>query len=235
MIVRHKFLTVACAIGLSAGALTVATLPQASEAQQRPARAAPAIVLTPEGGIRMGGATARVRLIEYVSYTCPHCASFDAQSRAAMPAYLRRGMSIEVRPVVRDVIDLASATLARCGPVPRFFARHHAIMDAQATTLSRAESASAGWAAVPAPQRLSRIARDTGLTTLVAAHGVPAAAAEACLADQAALRRLIAVSEASLSAGVESTPSFAINGTLVPHTHDWAALSPRLDAAFAAR
>lgn len=219
----------AAAIGL--------TLPASSDAQAGRRAAAPAVTQTAEGGFRMGSATARAAIIEFVSYTCPHCADYDRESQQVLrTAYVGRGTtSVEVRPMVRDIIDLASATLARCGTPARFFDRHHALMARQAQTFAAAEAANSGWSAVPPPQRLSRVAADTGLIAAVAPHGVTRAQADACLADTAAIRRIIAISEAGAALGVEGTPSFMINGELQRGTHSWAALRPRLDAALAAR
>ncbi|HEX2762279.1 MAG TPA: thioredoxin domain-containing protein, partial [Allosphingosinicella sp.] len=35
------------------------------------------VVATPEGGFRMGNPAARVKLVEYGSLTCGHCAAFS--------------------------------------------------------------------------------------------------------------------------------------------------------------
>lgn len=213
----------------------------ASSAQNAPnVRAAVptrAVALTPEGGYRLGSATAAVRVVEYVSYTCSHCATFDAESAEPLRMlYVARGRtSVEVRPLVRDIVDLASASLARCGNPARFFERHHALMARQATTLAAAQAASPGWAAVRGAQRLARVAGDADLIAVVTPLGVTPAQAQLCLSDQAAIARIIAVSEAGSAAGVQGTPSFAINDALLGGVHSWAALRPRLDAALAAR
>jgi protein-disulfide isomerase len=34
-------------------------------------------VVTPEGGHRLGNPDAAIKLVEWVSYTCPHCATFQ--------------------------------------------------------------------------------------------------------------------------------------------------------------
>ena len=223
-------------------ALTVAALSgmTASSAQNaRPTLVTPATgaTLTPEGGYRLGSATAAARVVEYVSYTCPHCATYDAESAEPLRTlYVARGRtSVEVRPLVRDILDLASASLARCGAPERFFERHHALMARQSASIAAAQTTSAGWAAVPGPQRLARVASDAGLIAVVTPLGVTPAQAQMCLTDQAAIRRIIEVTEASSALGVQGTPSFAINGALLPGVHGWAALRPRLDAALAAR
>jgi protein-disulfide isomerase len=203
----------------------------------RAAASVPAVALTPDGGYRQGSPTARVQLVEYVSYTCSHCANYDAESHRILRShYVPRGtISVEVRPLVRDILDLAAATVARCGNSARFFDRHHALMARQGEMIAAAQASQASWAAVPAPQRLARIASDTGLIAAVQPLGVTAAQANACLADQAAIDRIIAVTQGSSALGIMGTPSFLINGQLQERTHSWATLQPRLDAALAAR
>jgi protein-disulfide isomerase len=219
------------------GFAALLALPGSSDAQNRRPAAAPAITQTPDGGYRMGSATARVQLVEYVSYTCPHCASFDGESHQLLRTqYVARGStSVEVRPLVRDILDLAAATVARCGTPARFFDRHHALMARQTEMIAAAQASQAGWAAVPGPQRLARIAADAGLVTTVLPLGVTQAQANACLADQAAIQRIISIAEGSSVLGINSTPSFLINGQVQQGTHSWATLRPRLDAALAAR
>jgi protein-disulfide isomerase len=218
-------------------ALALTALPASSEGQTRRPALVVATTLTPDGGYRMGSATARVRLVEYVSYTCPHCATYDAQSRDPMlTSYVRGGQtSVEVRPMVRDILDLAAATVARCGLPARFFDRHHALMARQSAMFAAAESTQAGWAAVPGPQRLARIAQDTGLIDAVLPLGVTRAQANACLADQTAIQRIISITEAGSALGIQGTPSFLINGQLQQGAHSWDAVRTRLDAALAAR
>jgi protein-disulfide isomerase len=213
-------------------------LPASSDGQTRRPPAPPvATTLTADGGYRISTATARVHLVEYVSYTCGHCATFEAESRdPLLTTYLRSGAtSIEVRPMVRDAIDLAAATLARCGASAQFFERHHALMGRQAEMMAAAERTSSSWEAVPIAQRLARIASDTGITAAVLPLGVTRAQANACLADRTAISRILAITEAGSALGVEGTPSFLINGQLQRGAHSWTALRTRLDAALTAR
>ena len=56
-------------------------------------------VRTPEGGFRIGNPNARVKVIEYLSLTCPHCAEFAHQgSQRLLQNYVRPGqVSVEYR------------------------------------------------------------------------------------------------------------------------------------------
>jgi hypothetical protein len=62
------------------------------------AQAAPAkdwsqtVTLTKEGAHVIGNPAAKTRLVEYVSYTCPHCAHFVAEGTAPLKAgWVSRG------------------------------------------------------------------------------------------------------------------------------------------------
>src|SRR3569833_2354772 len=78
---------------------------------------------TPAGGFVMGNPNARVKLVEYGSMTCPHCAHFDEDSVPSLIAnYVKSGkVSWEFRNYVRDTIDVSAALIARCGGAKRFF------------------------------------------------------------------------------------------------------------------
>jgi len=76
---------------------------------------------TPEGGFRIGNPNAPIKLVEYASHTCPHCAEFSVTGAAPLDAYVGKGtVSYEIRNLVRDPVDLTVAMLARCGPPEAF-------------------------------------------------------------------------------------------------------------------
>jgi protein-disulfide isomerase len=63
-----------------------------------------------------------VKLVEYVSYTCPHCAAFINSSGAVLKGQMVRSgsTSIELRHYIFNRIDLAAALIARCGGAAKF-------------------------------------------------------------------------------------------------------------------
>ena len=75
------------------------------------------VVRTPEGGYLMGNPKANVKLIEFGSMTCPHCAEFEEQrGEQLIDTYVKSGrVSYEFRNFVRDPFDLAASLIARCG------------------------------------------------------------------------------------------------------------------------
>src|SRR3546814_16038437 len=78
---------------------------------------------TPEGGFVMGNPDAPVKLVEYASMTCPHCAAFSREaSETIKNEYVKSGqVSFEFRNFVLNGIDMAASLLTRCqGPGPYF-------------------------------------------------------------------------------------------------------------------
>ena len=71
----------------------------------------------------MGNPKADVKLIEFGSMTCPHCAEFEEQhGEQLIGTYVKSGrVSYEFRNFVRDPFDLAASLIARCGGPERFF------------------------------------------------------------------------------------------------------------------
>lgn len=185
------------------------------------------------GSYLIGNPKAKVRLVEYVSYTCPHCAHFTAESGPALKAMVRSGSTaIELRNQVHDRIDLAAATLARCaGPVV-FPKLHDTLFAQQQAWVERAvewnEGNAARVAMYPQLAQLRAVSDGAGLTDLARGAGMSPAAIDACFATDAALNRTLAVMQAT--AKVRGTPAFEINGKLVENV-GWKELQPMLRAA----
>jgi len=189
------------------------------------------VTQTPEGAYVLGNPAAKNRLVEYVSYTCPHCAHFVAEGTAPLKSgWVAKGMlAIEVRNLIRDRFDLTSALLARCGGAARFFGNHEALFANQGAWLDLARAyqpslpANASQAAI-----MADIADKTGLLALMEKRGVTPAEGKACLADKKALDQVLAMTKRGLEQdGVQGTPSFIVNGKMTD-AHDWAGLRPLL-------
>lgn len=189
---------------------------------------------TPAGAFLLGNPAAPVKLTEYVSLSCPHCAAFLAESAPVLrQQWVKDGsVSVEVHHQIHDGLDLAAVLLARCSG-PHFFEVADAIYAAQATWFSRGadfiQTNQARLEMYPAVGRLRAYADGAGLTDLARAHGLAPAAAEACFADDTDMNRVLAMTEKEGSF-VQGTPSFAINGKFIGAT-DWARLQPQLRAA----
>jgi protein-disulfide isomerase len=196
------------------------------------------VAATPDGGYRIGNPNAKVKLVEYGSLTCPHCAHFAVEGvPALLRDYVQSGkVSFELRNFVRDPYDLAAALLSRCGGARSYFAITDQIFATQSEWTGRfgslsAEEYDALNAMEPTP-RLVRIASISGLDALVARHGVPAAKAKACLADAKAVERLTQMRGVAVDRHkLQATPTFLINGRKVDGVADWHQLEPLLKQA----
>lgn len=192
-----------------------------------------------ERGHLIGKPDADVELIEFVSYTCGHCATFAAEGEPAIDlALLIPGkMNLEVRPVIRNALDLTVSMLVACGEPSGFKDRHRDFMFSQSTWLSKArqapQSQQAIWLRGDTNGRLNA-ARALDLDDKLVARGMSIADVNACLQDDAAAQVLIDNSNADRSEfGVPGTPSFALDGELLKDVHQWTTLYPVLSAKFA--
>lgn len=190
-----------------------------------------------DGSHVLGNPAATAKLTEYISYTCPACARFTAESEGPLRiAYLTTGkVSLEVRHLLRDPIDLTVAMLANCGPKEKFFLNHTAFMRSQATWIKPLGSASPAqrsrWTTGSLVQRNRAIASDFRLYAIMQTRGYDRITADKCLADQAMAQQLGNQAKQGYSLGIRSTPAFTINGKLLEETSTWAELRPQLDAS----
>jgi protein-disulfide isomerase len=147
----------------------------------------------------LGADDAPVTLIEYASFTCPHCATFHNGPLKQLKAdYVDTG---KVRFVYRDVyfdrFGLWAAMVARCD-ASKFFGIADLLYEQQAEWI-----AGGGDPALIA-DNLRRIGLVAGLET---------EQLEACLADNDKAQSLVAWYQANAEAdGVNSTPTLIING-----------------------
>jgi protein-disulfide isomerase len=209
-------------IGFKAGILSAAAMLVAAAAPTNGWTRT--VAITPLGSHLIGNPAAKVKLVEYVSYTCPHCARFQTESEGVLQlAYLPSGrIAIEVRHMLRDPIDLTVALLTNCGSKDKFVLNHSAMLRSQATwTAPIAKSTPA--------QRQRAIAGDLKLYEAMASRGYDRTTLDRCLSDKAMAQRLVGQTKAGVDAGVNKTPSFAINGKLLDKTDTWAELRPQLD------
>ena len=93
------------------------------------------IARTADSSHVLGNPAGKIKLTEYVSYTCAHCAEFESEADAPLRlTMIARGQgSVEVRNFVRDPIDMTVALLTHCGPPSKFFLNHTAFLRSQRT------------------------------------------------------------------------------------------------------
>ena len=190
------------------------------------------VTQTAQGAFVLGNPAAKTRLVEYVSYTCDHCATFVGEASAPLKTgYVAKGgTAVEVRHAVRDPIDLAATLLARCTGPARFFAAHERLFATQATWFGAgvryAQANQAALEKAAPAERLKLLARGAGLPAVV---GLAPAQADACLANMAAHKPVLAMTdEAWRTRSIPGTPYFLVNGQGADGVASWAALEPRL-------
>jgi protein-disulfide isomerase len=198
-----------------------------------------ATVARTDRGHMIGNPKAEATLIEFISYTCPHCADFAARGEPPLDIVLLQPgkVALEVRPVIRNGIDLAVTLLAHCGDPAGFKGRHQALMLNQAVWLGKARNAPqtqiAIWQRGDKAGRMNAVSA-LGLTELLAQRGQSRAELDACVSNDAAAKVLLANNQADAAEfGVTGTPSFALDGKLLADVHGWETLYPVLSARFA--
>ncbi len=198
------------------------------------------VAATPKGYV-MGNPAAKVKLIEYGSYTCPHCRAFEQEGVAVLKSkYIATGkVSYEFRSFVRNGPDYAASLLAACGGVAKAFPTTEMLFAAQPDWIKGFEAiddaTAAKLQATPQDKQIAALSKAGGLTAFMTGKGLPAAKAEQCLADKAAADRLTATLKAAVETEkVNSTPNFLINGVLQKQDGSaavittWADLEPRV-------
>lgn len=191
---------------------------------------------TPEGGYRMGNPDAPIKLVEYGSLTCPHCADFAAKSAAELrDNFVASGrVSFEFRNFVRDGLDITAAQLTRCGTPESYFALTEQVFANQNAMFEQAQKAGQNLdqaMTAPPEKRGIAIAQLVGLTDFFAARGIAKEQAATCLADGAAAEALAkATQDQAKQYDIQGTPTFLINGQKV-EMNTWPEVKAKLEQA----
>jgi protein-disulfide isomerase len=173
--------------------LLTASLGAASPAAAAAETAAPA----PTAQDRvLGKAEAPITIIEYGSLTCPHCAEFNTTTLPDLKKnWIDTGKAkLVFRVFPLNSLDVRAAMLARCVPPDRYFAFIDAVYRDQAS-----------WMGAHDPEE--------ALASIARLAGVSEDKIKSCLADKSAQDAVVADAyTAQKSYGVDSTPTFFING-----------------------
>jgi protein-disulfide isomerase len=147
----------------------------------------------------MGNPDAAVTVIEYASFTCPHCRAFHEGPFKQLKAdYIDTGrIHFIYREVYFDRFGLWAGMLARCAGPERYFGVTEMIYAGQQEWLGNGDPATIA-------ENLRKMGRTAGMTN---------EQVDACLQDGDMARALVAVYQENAEAdGIDSTPSFIING-----------------------
>jgi protein-disulfide isomerase len=144
----------------------------------------------------LGKADAPITIIEYASLTCPHCAEFDKETLPKIKQdWIDTGKAkLVYRDFPLDGLALRAAMLARCAPPERYFAFIDTLFQSQQS-----------WARNDWEPALGRIAKLGGMSE---------EQFKKCMSDEALGNSVVQMrTTAANDYGVESTPTFFINGT----------------------
>jgi protein-disulfide isomerase len=169
------------------------------------------------GDVVLGDEAAPVTVIEYASFTCPHCAAFHVDTWPQFKAeYVDTG---KVRFILREVYfdreGLWASMAARCGGADAFYPMADQLMKKQRLWAKAARDNNR--------DEIRKIGRLNGLST---------AQFDACFSDQEYARSLVEAYQRNAAAdGVQSTPTFIINGAKHVGNMPFDQLAALVDAA----
>lgn len=195
------------------------------------------VTQTAEGGYRMGNPDASLKLIEYGSRSCPHCARFSKESADGLKALIDSGkLSYEFRDFPIHPQDVAAITLGRCGGTGPYFTILEQMMATQDQMLAKLQAVPqdelARAQSLSPMQQMAFWADKAGYVDFVKARGVPEDKARACLSDPSSIDKITAeLKAADDKYQISGTPTFILNGTVVSDADTWEELYKALKAA----
>lgn len=178
--------------GASAGSAPLAAPPPAANPQTAQA-AAPELAAD---DMVLGSPDAKVTIMEYASLTCPHCMAFHNDTLPKIKAeFIDTGKAkLVFRDFPFDQAGLRAAMMARCGGKEKFYG-YIGVLFKNMESWTREQD----WKAA-----LARIGKLGGMSQ---------EAFDKCLADTALESAILAKRlEAAQKFGVDSTPTFFVNG-----------------------
>ncbi|GAC1419864.1 MAG: DsbA family protein [Novosphingobium sp.] len=193
------------------------------------------VEITPDGGYRMGNPDAPIKLVEYGSLSCPHCAHLAEEGfNPLVNDYVGSGrVSYEYRSFAIHAVDVPLTMLAQCADKGAFFALVDQLYANQPALLDRAqkgEAAANAAAKLPDNQRFIAISDAMGFTDFFAQRGVPKPQAEKCLAQNKTATDIAMRAQNWGNKGVDSTPTLFINNRKIEGA-TWAEVKTALQNA----
>ena len=220
--------------GLLSGILALATVAFLTGATrpQEPDWSAK-VTISKQGYHVRGNPNAAIHLIEYASYTCPHCGIFEMEGgKELLERFIKTGaVAYEIRPFFLNELDKTVTLIAYCGPPAKFFGNSTQLLRFQHDWLRSPTRAQAErWSDPDWNKRVQSMAEDLGLYPMMEKRGFKRAELNKCLADEALAAELQKGTEnAFYNEGVRGTPAFQLNGQLLP-VNTWPALRQVLAA-----
>lgn len=193
---------------------------------------------TPEGGYLMGNPNAALKLVEFASFTCPHCRDFARDADKPLTEdYVNSGkLSFEFRPFLRDPVDITVAMVAICPGPDVFFPLKNQLFVYQDELFKKLQAqgndAFKQAAEANGDTRFVKLAELAGLIDFARQNGLPEPQVRACLANWKTAEALARNNErASEQYNVVGTPTFILNGAVLENTATWPVLQQKLKEA----
>ena len=190
------------------------------------------------GGFRMGNPDAKVQLIEFASFSCPHCGDFYRTGfQALKDEFIKPGLvSFEFRSFLLGAPDVPVTLMAYCQTPEAFFAVEHGLFTDQQKWMDKLsatpDSEVKALQSLPPEQAYLRLLGFAGLDEFFRVRGLPAARQAECIKDRDMIERLSKVrNEAIQRYKVQGTPSFVLNGERLEGVATWPALQTQLREA----
>lgn len=165
----------------------------------------------------LGEANAPVTIMEYSSLTCPHCAAFHTDTLPKLKAtYIDSGKArLVYRDFPLDRLALAAAVIAHCVDPQRYFGFLEMLYRDQAT-----------WARSSNPLAELKVRAQLA--------GLSEAQFDACLANKPLIAAVQQRAQGGQQEyGIDSTPSFIVNGEKIAGEQSFENFATAIDAALA--
>jgi len=190
-------------------------------------------------GFVMGNPNAPVKLVEYASITCPHCAEFTTEGGAeGIRTFVRSGrVSWEYRPfMLQFPTDPGLFALLRCNGAASYFELAEQLYAEQRNWVDRLQAYigpnEAQLNALQGGARARALVTGAGLDAFFRQRGMTQQQIDQCLANPANLQRVAEDTQRGAQQdNVSGTPTFFINGTQAEGVGLWRDLEPRLRQA----
>ncbi|MEJ2031280.1 MAG: DsbA family protein [Maritimibacter sp.] len=169
----------------------------------------------------LGDADAPVTVIEYASYTCPHCREFhEGQFQQLKAEYIDTGkVAFIMREFYRNYVDVEAAQIARCGGDMRFYGISGLVYEKQEDWIGGGENEEI-------LANLRKLGKTVGLTD---------DQIDACFADQDMAKRMIVTFQKYAGEdGIQGTPTLKIDGKIYSNM-SYDKMKEIIDAALAAK
>lgn len=213
---NNRVLTIGAMVLLLAGVIGAAVyiLMRTSSAEGAAAATVEEVLALKPHDIGMGDPNAPIKMIEYASTGCPHCAAMALETIPKLKEnYIDKGQVYYVlRDFPLDNVALGASMIARCVPKDRFYA----FMDVLFTNQALWHSPT-----VADPKE--------GLVELARRAGLSREQVETCLKDQTVLDQINeSLKQAVDILKVQGTPTSFINGEMIDHAMPFEELDAKL-------